>query len=160
MVGSGSGIRYKQTKFVNGLYTKRGRIRDPVLFYPPDPGSGSGMEQWSDPDPGSEIKHPVSATLHDILPKILLSSQVSGRISGIRPLPDIRYPAFGLAGYPAGRIYGKNSIWCIPNRCCLLIHFLIILTLFLSYFATIKYITIIAFLKSRRRNHRWRRHGQ
>jgi hypothetical protein len=26
------------------------RIRDPVLFYPPDP--GSGMEQWSDPDPG------------------------------------------------------------------------------------------------------------
>jgi hypothetical protein len=34
------------------------RIRDPVLFYPPDPGSGaylppgSGMEQWSDPDPG------------------------------------------------------------------------------------------------------------
>jgi hypothetical protein len=26
------------------------RIRDTVLFYPPDP--GSGMEQWSDPDPG------------------------------------------------------------------------------------------------------------
>jgi hypothetical protein len=24
------------------------RIRDPVLFYPPDP--GSGVEQWSDPD--------------------------------------------------------------------------------------------------------------
>jgi hypothetical protein len=54
-------------------------IRDPVLFYPPDPGSGSGirdgaiacvkkevgsgMEQWSDPDPGSGIKHPGSATL-------------------------------------------------------------------------------------------------
>jgi hypothetical protein len=35
-----------------------------VLFYPPDPGSGSGMEQWSDPDPGSGIKHPGSATLH------------------------------------------------------------------------------------------------
>jgi hypothetical protein len=34
-----------------------------VLFYPPDPGSGSGMEQWSDPDPGSGIKHPGSATL-------------------------------------------------------------------------------------------------
>jgi hypothetical protein len=43
MVGSGSGIRDKQTKFVNSLYTKIGRIRDPVLFYPPDP--GSGMEQ-------------------------------------------------------------------------------------------------------------------
>jgi hypothetical protein len=28
-------------------------IRDPVLFCPPDP--GSGMEQWSDPDPGSGI---------------------------------------------------------------------------------------------------------
>jgi hypothetical protein len=37
------------------------RIRDPVLFYPPDPGSGSGMEQWS--DPGSGIKNPGSATL-------------------------------------------------------------------------------------------------
>jgi hypothetical protein len=47
-------------------------------------------------------------------------SQVSGRISGIRPLPDIRpdirYPAFGLAGYPAGRISGKNSIRCIPTK--------------------------------------------
>jgi hypothetical protein len=30
-------------------------------------------------------------------------------------LPDIRYPAFGLAGYPAGRISGKISIRCIPN---------------------------------------------
>jgi hypothetical protein len=28
-------------------------VADPVLFYPPDP--GSGMEQWSDPDPGSGI---------------------------------------------------------------------------------------------------------
>jgi hypothetical protein len=37
------------------------RIRDPVLFYPPDP--GSGMEQWSDPDPGFVINHPGSATL-------------------------------------------------------------------------------------------------
>jgi hypothetical protein len=43
-------IRDKQTKFVNSLYTKIGRIRDPVFFYPPDLGSGSGMEQW--PDPG------------------------------------------------------------------------------------------------------------
>jgi hypothetical protein len=42
MVGSGSGIRDKQTKFVNSLYTKIGRIRNPVLFYPPDPGSESG----------------------------------------------------------------------------------------------------------------------
>jgi hypothetical protein len=38
-----------------------GMIRDPVHFYLPDPGSGSGMEQWS--DPGSGIKHPGSATL-------------------------------------------------------------------------------------------------
>jgi hypothetical protein len=37
------------------------RNQDPVLFYPPDPGSGSGMEQWS--DPGSGINHPGSATL-------------------------------------------------------------------------------------------------
>jgi hypothetical protein len=73
MVGSGSGIRDKQTKFVNSLYTKRGRIRDPVLFYPPDPGSGSGMEQWSDPDPGSGIKHPGSATLLRRIPVIHIS---------------------------------------------------------------------------------------
>jgi hypothetical protein len=45
-------IRDKQTKLFNSLYTKIGRIRDPVLFYPPDLGSGSGMEQWSDPDLG------------------------------------------------------------------------------------------------------------
>jgi hypothetical protein len=37
-----------------------------------------------------------------------LSSQVSGRISGIRPLPDIRYPAFGLAGYPAKIVSGAS----------------------------------------------------
>jgi hypothetical protein len=42
MVGSGSWIRDKQTKFVNSLYTKIGRIRDPVLFYPPDPGWSNG----------------------------------------------------------------------------------------------------------------------
>jgi hypothetical protein len=37
-------------------------------------------------------------------------NMVSGpyRISGIKPLPDIRYPAFGLAGYPVGRISGKT----------------------------------------------------
>jgi hypothetical protein len=58
-------IRDKQTKFVNSLYKKRGRIRDPVLFYPPDPESGSGMEEWS--DLGSEIKHPGSATLGPML---------------------------------------------------------------------------------------------
>jgi hypothetical protein len=50
-------------KFVNSLYTKMVRIQDPVLLYPPDPGSGSGMEKRSDPDLGSGIKHPVSATL-------------------------------------------------------------------------------------------------
>jgi hypothetical protein len=36
-----------------------------------------------------------------------LVSQISGRIFAIR--------IFGLAGYPAGRISCKNSIWCIPN---------------------------------------------
>jgi hypothetical protein len=36
--------------------------------------------------------------------------------------PDIRYPAFGLAGYLAGRISGKHSIRCIPiqNPCYLM----------------------------------------
>jgi hypothetical protein len=53
----GSGIRDKQTKFVKYLYTKRGRIRDPVLFYPLDPGSGAFLPPGSgirirDPDPG------------------------------------------------------------------------------------------------------------
>jgi hypothetical protein len=33
-------IRDKQTKFVNSLYTKIGRIRDPVLFYPTGPDQG------------------------------------------------------------------------------------------------------------------------
>jgi hypothetical protein len=40
-----------------------------------------------------------------------LSNQVSGRISGIRPLPDIRYPAFGLAGYPAKSVSGASLIF-------------------------------------------------
>jgi hypothetical protein len=35
----------------------------------------------------------------------------------IRPSLDMRYLAFGLAGYPAGQISGKNSIWCIPTIC-------------------------------------------
>jgi hypothetical protein len=48
-------------------------IRDPVHFYHRDkvifnmdPGSGSRMEQWSNPDPGSGINHPGSATLAHI----------------------------------------------------------------------------------------------
>jgi hypothetical protein len=57
--------QWSESKFVNSLCKTRGRIRDPVLFYRPDPGSGSGMEQWSDLDPGSRIKHPGSATLVD-----------------------------------------------------------------------------------------------
>jgi hypothetical protein len=40
----------------------------------------------------------VFINLFDILPKIKLPSQVSGRISGIRPLPDIRYPAKTVSG--------------------------------------------------------------
>jgi hypothetical protein len=75
----GSGIRIRDPDWSNGRIRDPGEvnkickkevgsgIRDPVLFYPPDPGSGSGsgfgMEQWSDPDPGSGIKHPGSATL-------------------------------------------------------------------------------------------------
>jgi hypothetical protein len=75
MVGSGSGIS-KQNLLIGCVKKEVGSgIQDPVLFYPPDPGSGirirdgamvgsgSGMEQWSDPDPGSGIKHPGSATL-------------------------------------------------------------------------------------------------
>jgi hypothetical protein len=45
----GSGIRDKQTKFINSLYTKIGRIRDPVLFYPPDPGWSNGRIRIRDP---------------------------------------------------------------------------------------------------------------
>jgi hypothetical protein len=56
MVGSGSGIRDKQTKFLNSLYTKIGRIRDPGLFYPrirdkAMVGSGSGIRDKNIPDP-------------------------------------------------------------------------------------------------------------
>jgi hypothetical protein len=37
--------------------------------------------------------------------------------SGYRiALPDIRYPAFGLDGYPAGWISSKNRIRCIPTE--------------------------------------------
>jgi hypothetical protein len=71
----GSGIRDKQTKFINSLYTKIGRIRDRVLFNPPNPGSVSGMEQWLDPDPGSGIKHHGSATLGDRLRKEMIRVQ-------------------------------------------------------------------------------------
>jgi hypothetical protein len=55
----------------------------------------------------SIIDKAVFINLFYILPKILLSGQVSGRISGIRPLPDIRYPAF--TGYPAG--YPVSGFW-------------------------------------------------
>jgi hypothetical protein len=39
-----------------------------------------------------------------------VSGQISGRISGIQLLdwPDIRYPAFGLAGYPAKTVSGAS----------------------------------------------------
>jgi hypothetical protein len=41
----------------------------------------------------------------------------SGRITGIRPepeiWPDIRYPAFNLAGYPAKLLSGASLIYCI-----------------------------------------------
>jgi hypothetical protein len=48
-----------------------------------------------------------------ILPKIYLSRRISGRISGIRPYPDIRYPALGLAGYPAKTVSGA-SLFTVP----------------------------------------------
>jgi hypothetical protein len=38
--------------------------------------------------------------------------------AGYPALTGYRYPAFGLAGYPAGRISGKNSLWCIPSYKC------------------------------------------
>ena len=42
------------------------------------------------------------------------NSQISDRISSIWPcIPDIWYPVFGLAGYPASRISIKSSIRCI-----------------------------------------------
>jgi hypothetical protein len=35
----------------------------------------------------------------------------------VQPNRIIQYPAFGLAGYPVGgRISGKNSIRCFPNK--------------------------------------------
>jgi hypothetical protein len=54
--------------------------------------------------------------------KYSCSSQVSGRISGIRPLPDIQpdiqYAAFGLAGYPAGgypakTVFGASLVFTV-----------------------------------------------
>jgi hypothetical protein len=61
----GSGIRDKQTKFVNSLYKKEvgSGIRDPVLFYPPDPGSVIRIRDGAMVGSGSGIKHPGSATL-------------------------------------------------------------------------------------------------
>jgi hypothetical protein len=50
--------------------------------------------------PKCVIVKAVFINLFDILPQVLLSSQVSGPYwIGIGP--DIRYPAFQLAGYPA-----------------------------------------------------------
>jgi hypothetical protein len=97
MVGSGSGIRDKQTKFVNSLYTKRGRIRDPVLFYSPDPGSGSGMEQWSDPGSGISKQNLLIA---------FIQKEVG---SGIRCFftPRIRDPD---PGWSNDRIRDKTSL--------------------------------------------------
>jgi hypothetical protein len=42
-------IRDKQAKFVNSLYTKIGRIRDPVLFYSPDQDLGWSNGRIRDP---------------------------------------------------------------------------------------------------------------
>jgi hypothetical protein len=54
-------IRDKQTKFVNCLYTKVGRIREPGAFLPP--GSGIRIRDGAMVGSGSGIKHPGSATL-------------------------------------------------------------------------------------------------
>jgi hypothetical protein len=48
MVGSGSGIRDKQTKFVIAFIKQEVESGIRCFFTPP----GSGMEQWSGPDPG------------------------------------------------------------------------------------------------------------
>jgi hypothetical protein len=69
MVGSGSGISKQNLLIPGSLYTKIGRIRDPVLFYPLDPGSGSGKEQWSHPNPGQNIPDPQHCLVLNTLPE-------------------------------------------------------------------------------------------
>jgi hypothetical protein len=46
-----------------------------------------------------------------IYQKYILSSQGSGRISGVWPLPDIRCLALGFAGYPAKTVSGTSLIF-------------------------------------------------
>jgi hypothetical protein len=62
------GSSVKKKNILNQCCGSGSGIRDPGsgAFFTPrirDPWSGSGMEQWSDPDPGSVIKHTGSATL-------------------------------------------------------------------------------------------------
>jgi hypothetical protein len=59
MVGSGSGIRDKKTKFVKYLYTKRDPRSGAFLH----PGSGIRIRDGAMVGSGSGIKHPGSATL-------------------------------------------------------------------------------------------------
>jgi hypothetical protein len=63
-----------------------------------------------------QIRQQKNGTTIYLVTKIYLlfyqkySCQVSGRVSGIRLSPDIRYPAFGLAGYPAKTVSGASLI--------------------------------------------------
>jgi hypothetical protein len=63
------------------------RIRDPVLYYLPDQGSGSGMEQWTDTEPGSGISKQ----------NWLIACVIKVVGSGIRCFftPRIRDPGYG-----------------------------------------------------------------
>jgi hypothetical protein len=50
----------------------RSEIRDPVLFYPLDPGSGSGMNFLRIPDLGSRIPDPRGMFFGEIFLRILV----------------------------------------------------------------------------------------
>jgi hypothetical protein len=75
------------------------RIRDPVLFYPLDPGSGSGMDFFRIPDLGSRIPDPAPFLMkfsYNIFsrdaPDTVFAGYPAGRISGLSKsrIPDIR----------------------------------------------------------------------
>jgi hypothetical protein len=69
--------------------------------------------------------------LFDILPKIYLPSQISGRISGIRPLPDIRQKQYPVHPYTillrgtvvTSHMFNATEVqlgkWCYHIKCLL-----------------------------------------
>jgi hypothetical protein len=56
--------------YINVLPVLQIRIRDPVLFYPLDPGSRSGMNFF--PDPGARIPDPRGMFFGEIFLRILV----------------------------------------------------------------------------------------